>query len=191
MGRTTQGTIRRLGFEDMNYLTLPIGSRYPEVVRAVIEISKDTNTKFEYDENLNIFVLDRVLLSSMLYPANYGFVPSTRAHDGDCLDILVYMNAPMPPGTVVDAIPVGVLDMTDGGVKDYKVLAVPAFILNPPKDIDGIDPIFLMIAKNFFKGYKELEGKVVETGDWLPRDKAYEYIRDGHDRFNRLLELED
>jgi len=175
----------------MNYLTLPIGNRAPEVVRCVIEISKDTNTKFEYDESLNIFTLDRVLLSSMLYPANYGFVPSTRAHDGDCLDVLVYMNAPMPPGTVVEAIPVGVLDMTDGGVKDYKVLAVPAFTLNPPKDITGIDPIFLMIARNFFKGYKELEGKVVEIGEWQSREKAIEYILDGHARFNRLLELED
>ncbi|MBK8802646.1 MAG: inorganic diphosphatase [Fibrobacteres bacterium] len=174
----------------MNYLTLPIGSKYPHVVRAVIEISKDTNTKFEYDESLNIFVLDRVLLSSMLYPANYGFIPSTRADDGDCLDILVLMNAPMPPGTVVDAIPVGVLDMTDGGVKDYKVLAVPAFTLHPPSDIDGIDPIFLMIARNFFKGYKELEGKIVEIGPWLPRAKALEYIQEGHELFNRLLELE-
>jgi inorganic pyrophosphatase len=175
----------------MNYLTLPIGNRAPEVVRAVIEISKDTNTKFEYDEHLNIFVLDRVLLSSMLYPANYGFVPSTRADDGDALDILIYMHAPMPPGTVVDAIPVGVLDMTDGGKKDYKVLAVPAFTLNPPKDIDGIDPIFLMIARNFFKGYKELEGKVVEIGEWLPKEKALEYIEKGRKVFNRIHELED
>jgi len=159
-------------------------------VRCVIEISKDTNTKFEYDEKLNIFTLDRVLLSSMLYPANYGFIPSTRAHDGDCLDILVYMNAPMPPGTVVDAIPVGVLDMTDGGLKDYKVLAVPAFTLNPPKDISGIDPIFLMIARNFFKGYKELEGKVVEIGEWLPREKAIEYIVECNKVFKELLELE-
>lgn len=174
----------------MNYLTLPIGDRAPEVVRCVIEISKDTNTKFEYDEKLNIFVLDRVLLSSMLYPANYGFIPSTRAHDGDCLDILVYMNAPMPPGTVVEAIPVGVLDMTDGGLKDYKVLAVPAFTLNPPKDISGIDPIFLMIARNFFKGYKELEGKVVEIGEWLPREKAIEYIVECNKVFKELLELE-
>ena len=175
----------------MNYLTLPIGNRAPEVVRAVIEISKDTNTKFEYDEVHNIFVLDRVLLSSMLYPANYGFIPSTRAHDGDCLDILVLMHAPMPPGTVVDAVPVGVLDMTDGGVKDYKVLAIPAFALHAPKDIDAIDPIFLMIARNFFKGYKELEGKVVEIGEWLPKAKAIEYIEDCHARFNRQLELEE
>lgn len=175
----------------MNYLTLPVGQRAPHVVRAVIEISKDTNTKFEYDEGLNIFVLDRVLLSCMLYPANYGFIPSTRADDGDALDILVYMAAPMPPGTVVDAIPIGVLDMTDGGVKDYKVLAVPAFVLNPPSDIEGIDPVFLMIARNFFKGYKELEGKHVAIGEWLPKAKAIEYIEKGMDVFRKINELEE
>lgn len=175
----------------MNYLTLPIGNKAPDVVRAVIEISKDTNTKFEYDEQLNIFVLDRVLLSSMLYPANYGFIPSTRADDGDALDILIYMNASMPPGTVVEAVPIGVLDMTDGGKKDYKVLAVPTFTRNAPTDIDGVDPIFLMIARNFFKGYKELEGKEVEIGEWLPREKAIEYIEKGRRLFNRLHELEE
>jgi inorganic pyrophosphatase len=47
-----------------------------------------------------------------------------------------------------------------------------------------------MILRNFFKGYKELEGKVVEIGDWLPRAKALEYIEDGRQRFNRILELE-
>ncbi len=80
----------------MNYHRMPIGKDAPQIVRCVIEIAKDTNTKFEFEEEFNTFVLDRVLLSSMLYPANYGFLPSTHAEDGDPLDVMVLMNASMP-----------------------------------------------------------------------------------------------
>jgi inorganic pyrophosphatase len=174
----------------MNLHRLPLGDEAPEVVRCIIEIAKDTNTKFEFDEEHNVFMLDRVLLSSMLYPANYGFLPSTHAQDGDPLDVLVLMNASMPPGTVVMAKPVGVLDMTDGGKKDYKVLAVPIFQRNPAKEIEDVDPVFLMIARNFFKGYKELEGKAVEIGEWLNRQEAYRIINDARQSYDRFNELE-
>lgn len=174
----------------MNYHRMPIGKEAPQIVRCVIEIAKDTNTKFEFEEEFNTFVLDRVLLSSMLYPANYGFLPSTHAEDGDPLDVMILMNASMPPGTVVMAKPIGVLDMTDGGKKDYKVLAVPVFQRNPPEEITDVDQVFLMIARNFFKGYKELEGKHVEIGEWLPRERAYEIINDARKSYDRFNELE-
>ena len=174
----------------MNFHRLPLGKEAPKVVRCIIEIAKDTNTKFEFDEEHNVFVLDRVLLSSMLYPANYGFLPSTHAEDGDPLDVLVLMNNSMPPGTVVMANPVGVLDMTDGGKKDYKVLAVPVFQRNPPLEIEDVDQVFLMIARNFFKGYKELEGKHVEIGEWLSREEAYHIIEESRISYDRYNELE-
>lgn len=174
----------------MNYHRLPIGKDAPQIVRCIIEIAKDTNTKFEFDEEFNTFVLDRVLLSSMLYPANYGFLPSTHAEDGDPLDVMVLMNNSMPPGTVVMAQPVGVLDMTDGGKKDYKVLAVPVFQRNPPLEIEDVDQVFLMIARNFFKGYKELEGKHVEIGEWLGREEAYRIINEARLSYDRYFELE-
>ena len=174
----------------MNFHRLPLGKEAPKVVRCIIEIAKDTNTKFEFDEEHNVFVLDRVLLSSMLYPANYGFLPSTHAEDGDPLDVLVLMNNSMPPGTVVMANPGGVLDMTDGGKKDYKVLAVPVFQRNPPLEIEDVDQVFLMIARNFFKGYKELEGKHVEIGEWLGRQEAYRIIEESRISYDRYNELE-
>jgi len=102
----------------------------------------------------------------------------------------VLMNNSMPPGTVVMAKPVGVLDMTDGGKKDYKVLAVPVFQRNPAKEIEDVDPVFLMIARNFFKGYKELEGKAVEIGEWMNRQEAYRIIDEARQSYNRFNELE-
>ena len=150
---------------------------------CVVEIPKDTNVKYEYDERFHVFRLDRCLLSSMSYPCSYGLIPSTRADDGDALDMLVYCSAPLATGTVVSCRAVGVLDMTDGGKKDYKVLGVPLYIPHPIRDLHDVDPMFLKITRNFFQYYKELEGKSVEIGDWLPAEVAREKIIEAHKNF--------
>ena len=103
----------------INYLDLPIGRKYPYEVDCVVEIGKDTNLKYEYDERLHVFRLDRCLLSSMSYPCTYGFIPSTKADDGDALDMLIYSPASMMTGTVCTCRVIGALDMTDGGKKDW------------------------------------------------------------------------
>ncbi len=174
-----------------NYLNLPIGENAPECVECVVEVPKDTNTKYEYDEKLNIFRLDRCLLSSMNYPASYGFIPSTHADDGDALDMLVFNSAPLLTGTVVTCRVVGVLNMTDGGKKDYKLLGIPVFNPNRYADIEDIDPMFLKITRNFFKYYKELEGKSVEIDGWYGKQAAYEIIMSGHQTYRRRMQLEE
>ncbi len=167
----------------INYLELPIGAKYPYEVDCVVEIPKDTNVKYEYDEVHHVFRLDRCLLSSMSYPCSYGLIPSTRADDGDALDMLVYCSSPLATGTVVSCRAVGVLDMTDGGKKDYKVLGVPLYIPHPIRDLQDVDPMFLKITRNFFQYYKELEGKTVEIGDWLSASRAREIIVEAHKNF--------
>ena len=70
----------------INYLDLPIGRKYPYEVDCVVEIGKDTNLKYEYDERLHVFRLDRCLLSSMSYPCTYGLQPGIHDY-GDGLHL--------------------------------------------------------------------------------------------------------
>ena len=56
---------------------------------AVIEITKGSKVKYELDKETGLLRLDRILYTSTHYPANYGFIPRTFAHDGDPLDVLV------------------------------------------------------------------------------------------------------
>ncbi len=72
-----------------NLKELPIGPSAPEVVHAVVEIPRGSRSKIEYDAELEVFKLDRVLFSAVHYPVAYGFIPSTMWHDGDPLDVLV------------------------------------------------------------------------------------------------------
>ena len=162
----------------MNLYNIPHHEESPEIVNGVVEISKGNSAKYEYDPSLNLFRLDRCLSSAMVYPVNYGFIPSTKAADGDPLDIMIYNNIPLDRGTLVQCYVVGVLEMTDGGDNDYKILTVPCTHIRRIKRISDVDPMFLNITKNFFKHYKDLEGKKVTVGDWLSREKALDIIRE-------------
>jgi inorganic pyrophosphatase len=64
------------------------GAECPQVVRMVVEISKFSSNKYEYDPGLKVFKLSRALYSPMHYPGDYGFVPGTVAENTDPLDIL-------------------------------------------------------------------------------------------------------
>ncbi len=107
-----------------NYLELPVGAQCPEVINAVIEIPNEGINKYEYDKELHVFRLDRNLYSPVHYPGDYGFIPSTLGEDGDPLDALVLVDAPSFPGCVMEVRPIGLLEMTDQGLGDEKVLCV-------------------------------------------------------------------
>ena len=153
----------------MNLWTeLTPGSEFPEVINAVIEISKGSRNKYEYDKDIESFALDRVLFSSVVYPADYGFIPQSIYDDGDPMDIMVLMEQPTFPGCVIASKPIGIMGMIDGGDKDYKILAVP---VDDPKfkDINNITDVpshLLDEIEEFFLTYKNLEGKKVEVLGW-------------------------
>ena len=92
---------------------------------VVIEISKGSKNKYEYDRSTGLLHLDRILYTSTHYPQNYGFIPLTWADDGDPLDVLVLCSEQILPLSTVQCRPIGIIKMIDGGKKDYKVIAVP------------------------------------------------------------------
>jgi len=171
----------------MNLYHYSIGDSIPSLVNVVIEISKDTNTKYEYDINSGILTLDRCLISSMRYPVNYGFIPQTIADDGDPVDVLVYSSECMQPGCVVKSCRiVGGLDMRDNGIKDYKLLAIPSWNISPIHDITDVCDTFLKITRDFFKHYKNLSDKKVVIKDWFGVNRAHRIIKRGYKQYESI-----
>jgi len=164
---------------------IPIGDQCPCVVHCIIEIPKGTNTKYEYDEELDIFKLNRCLYSSMNYTASYGFIPQTLALDNDPLDIIIYNNTPIETGVLVEAIPIATLDMDDNGDKDYKVVCVPTSHVKHYRSIKDLEPHWVDKTLNFFSHYKDLENKTVTINGWLPRGKTKKIIKESHARWRR------
>lgn len=142
--------------------------KFPNLIRTVVEIPKDTYLKYEYHQD-GYFFLDRCLLSSMRYPSSYGFIPSTLGEDGDPLDILVYNNHPINMGAVVDVYPIAALKMIDGGIEDLKFVGVPVFHVHADKfkNLSDLDSHWVRQIEHFFLSYKELEGKKVELDGWI------------------------
>jgi inorganic pyrophosphatase len=164
----------------MNLYKLPIHEKSTRIATAVIEIEEGSKNKYEYDGNLGVFMYDRCLTSAMVYPASYGFIPSTLCDDGDPLDILVVSPEPIKRATVLDAKVLGVLDMEDEGAKDYKIIAVPNFYTRKYAKLSDIEDSFLDISKNFFAHYKDLSmsGGKVKVFEWHDKDVAWEIINE-------------
>lgn len=163
----------------MSLLNVPIGDRSPEEVNVIIEIPKLSQNKYEVDPTLGVMRLDRVLFSPLHYPADYGYVPQTKYLDGDPVDALVLISRPTYPGVVVDARPVGVLEMRDGGKPDEKILCVatkdPRF--NPRYSMKDMNPHTLAEIVHFFEVYKALENKEVEILGWKDVEVAHDILR--------------
>jgi len=158
---------------------------FPEKAYAIIEIPKDTNSKYEYDPSTNLLRLDRCLISSMQYPASYGFLPQTISEDGDPTDILIYNTVPLIPLSIVTVNIVGGLITYDHGKKDYKMLGVPVYNPNNYTDIDDLDPTFLTVCEDFFRLYKKVKNKPnpIKIKGWIHSQSAKDYIKQTHNKF--------
>ena len=160
----------------MSLKDVPFGS--VDKFNVIIEISQGSHDKYEYDEELDVIKLDRVLFSAQRYPYNYGFIPETRADDGDHTDIVLFSTNPIFPGAVVEARAIGFMNMEDSGEIDNKILAVPTEDprFTHVKSLADLPEHSPKEIKNFFETYKILENKSVKVGEFEDASKAREYI---------------
>ncbi len=157
---------------------VPAGSKVPHLVNAMIEVPMDSKIKYEIDKATGFIMVDRILYSSVHYPANYGFIPQTLGDDKDPLDILVLCQESVAPLAIMRAKPIGVMMMTDQGEGDEKIIAVhaddPEF--NHYNHINELSPHRVREIQRFFEDYKILENKVVKIDSFQGPEKAHELI---------------
>lgn len=168
--------------------TVELGEAFPEIVNAIIEIPKFSKTKFELDKKSGLLKVDRVLYSSVHYPANYGFIPQTYCGDKDPLDILVLGQADVYPLSIMRVKPLGYMRMIDQGEPDDKIIAVHA---DDPevmhlKSISDLPAHTLKEIKHFFEIYKNLEGKTVEVDKFFDASEAKKIIVEAKDLYLKL-----
>ncbi len=156
------------------------GDKAPRIVNAVIEIPQGSRAKYEIDKPSGLLKLDRVIYSSFYYPANYGFIPQTYGDDKDPLDILVLSSISIVPLCLVEAKVIGVMQMTDGGDADDKIIAVAAHdpSINYYNNIEELPKHFFSEMRHFFEEYKTLENKSVSVEEFGDKTKALQIVEE-------------
>jgi inorganic pyrophosphatase len=149
-----------------------------EWFNAVVEIPKGSKVKYELDKPTGLLRVDRMLYSSVVYPANYGFIPRSYCGDGDPLDVLILCQEPVAPLTIMRVRAIGVMAMADEGDEDTKVIAVhvddPAF--SDYNDISEVPKHAFVEIQRFFKDYKVLEHKTVVVEGFQGQEAALKAV---------------
>jgi inorganic pyrophosphatase len=133
--------------------------------RAVIETPKGSRSKFDYDPESGLFLLAGLVPAGMSFPLSFGFIPSTRADDGDPLDVMVLHDESIAVGSLVSVRLLGVIegDQTEEGntVRNDRILAVTACSheYEQIKDIEQLGKTFLDHLTQFWVNYNSLKGK--------------------------------
>ena len=94
----------------------PFDKEFQSRIQVIIETPKGSRNKFAFDPEQEVFALAKVLPAGMVFPYDFGFIPSTKAEDGDPTDVLVLMDEPAFPGVLVKCRVIGVIEGEQGKI---------------------------------------------------------------------------
>lgn len=157
-----------------------------ETVEIFIEIPKGSRNKYEFDHEHHTMRLDRRLSSSLVYPAEYGFIPDSLGEDGDPLDAMIILEEPTYPGVIVTGRPIGVFHMSDEKGPDAKIICMPEWdsIYPNMEEVSQLPSALLNEIEHFFDVYKDLEpDKHASTNGFGNREDALRLINEAYERF--------
>ena len=157
----------------------------------MVETPRGSRAKFEYDPKLKTFTLSKSLLTGLTYPHDWGFVPSTKADDGDPIDIMVVHDAATFPGIVLTCRVIGILQIeqkTKGKIeRNDRLFAVPkdSHSEKALKDVSDLSKPILQELEKFFKATDELEDKTLTIIGWKGPKVAVQAIADARKSFKK------
>lgn len=134
---------------------------------------KEAKIKYEYDEELDVMKLDFVF-GGLSYSFNYGFIPEARAEDGDHLDVIVLSSQLLALGTVVQARPIGLIEIIDRSEEDHKIIAVPLFDAQYAdwQSIKDVPAAQIKKFEEFFPEVARQKNKKMEVKGFFDKDRA-------------------
>jgi inorganic pyrophosphatase len=163
----------------------PWGSDDDNSIQVVVETPKGSRNKYAFNPDQGIFELKKVLPSGMSFPYDFGFIPSTKAEDGDPVDVLILMDEPAFPGCLLKCRCIGIIEGEQGKKKkaerNDRIVAVEqdnhsyAHI----RHIKDLGNEFVEELEEFFVNYHELSGKKYRIMDVKGPVEAQRRMKDG------------
>lgn len=177
--------------EHSNLLDLETWDSEEGTLNVIIETPKGCRNKFDYEPQTGSFALKKVLPSGMSFPYDFGFVPSTRAEDGDPLDVLVLMDEPAFPGCRIACRLIGVIEgeeAEDGKTERNDRLVAVAKNGHDHSNIHSLKDVndhLLDEIEHFFVAYHDLDGKKYTLLGKHGSNRAEKLVREGMKQFRR------
>src|SRR5690349_21345318 len=157
--------------------------------RAIIETPKGCRNKFDYDPNSGLFMLGGLLPEGMVFPFDFGFIPSTLGADGDPVDILVLMDAPAHVGCLIDVRIIGIIqaEQTEDGKTESNDrllgVAIHSYDHEDLESIDEVNKTLLDQVEAFFVSYNKQRGKKFKITSTSGRKQAMKHLESGMKTF--------
>jgi len=148
-----------------NPVVLAPFDRKTDALQVIIETPKGSRNKYAFDESQRIFLLKRVLPAGMAFPYDFGFVPRTRAEDGDPVDVLVLMDEPAFVGCLLQCRIIGIIEGEQGRKKERerndRIVAIEMdnHSFADIRHVDDLGKQFVNELEEFFVNYHDLSGK--------------------------------
>src|SRR5437763_2496494 len=152
-------------------------------VQVVIETPKGSRNKYAFDPDRRSFTLKKVLPEGMVFPHDFGFIPSTEAEDGDPLDVLILMDQPAFPGCVVEARLIGMIEgeqKEDGKTQRNDRLLAVAESSHTHSDVRSVSDLnrsLLKEVEEFFVNYHTNDGTKFKVLGCKGPDAAFRQMK--------------
>src|SRR6516225_3823970 len=157
------GTEKPMSLADFS--ELPCFAEDGTTINVIIETPKGSRNKFAYDEKRKIFKLTKVLPVGMAFPYDFGFIPSTKAEDGDPTDVLVLMDEPAFSGCLLTCRVIGVIEGQQGkkknGERNDRIIAIEEanHSYAHVRHVKELGKKFVKELEEFFVNYHDLQGE--------------------------------
>jgi inorganic pyrophosphatase len=152
-------------------------------IQVIIETPKGSRNKYAYDPELDVMVFKHSMPEGHTFPFDFGFVPQTKAEDGDPLDVLVIMDSPSVNGCMIECRVIGAIAATETEgkktVRNDRVLAVPdkCETMSEVCSLEDVNPYMLEQIEHFFVSYNKEHDKKFKPLKNLSPEKAIKLIK--------------
>ncbi len=162
----------------------PFAGGQKGLLRVIIETPKGSRNKFAFNPDDHIFELRKVLPAGLAFPYDFGFIPSTKAEDGDPVDVLVLMDEPAFPGCALSCRPIGVIQgeqREDSWIRNDRIVGIEQGA-HSWADIDNVDDLgkhFRKELEEFFVDYHRLSGTKYRVLAFKGPEEAWQLVDGG------------
>lgn len=157
-----------------------------EELNVIIETPKGSRNKYGYDPAEGLFMLKTVLPAGAVFPFDFGFIPSTRAEDGDPIDVLVLMDEPafagcLVPARILGAIEAEQTERNGETTRNDRLIAVAAKsrVHAHVRSLDDLSEALVNEIEHFFRSYNEIRGKRFDPKRRLGVEDSLALVRAG------------